>query len=110
MSSMSLCPSLPRYTVELVAGAGVFISNMSLCSSLPQDIELVAAVFVSSISLCPSLFQDIELVAGAGVFVSNMSLVVQKVTRAHGGNYTCEATNVKGTSSSPPLHLDVKCK
>ncbi|XP_069161281.1 uncharacterized protein [Procambarus clarkii] len=49
-----------------------------------------------------------ELVAGAGVFVSNMSLVIQKVTRSFGGDYTCEATNVKGTSSSPPLHLDVK--
>ncbi|XP_050722018.1 uncharacterized protein LOC127001493 isoform X3 [Eriocheir sinensis] len=50
----------------------------------------------------------VELVAGAGVFVSNMSLVVQRVTRARGGDYTCEATNARATSSSPPLHLDVK--
>ncbi|XP_042232881.1 uncharacterized protein LOC121873411 [Homarus americanus] len=50
----------------------------------------------------------VELLAGAGVFVSNMSLVVQRVTRGHGGDYTCEASNIKDTSSSPPLHLDVK--
>ncbi|KAG7162885.1 Synaptogenesis protein syg-1-like, partial [Homarus americanus] len=37
-----------------------------------------------------------------------MSLVVQRVTRGHGGDYTCEASNIKDTSSSPPLHLDVK--
>lgn len=50
----------------------------------------------------------VELVAGAGVFVSNMSLVVQRVTRSRGGDYTCEATNARATASSPPLHLDVK--
>ncbi|XP_071533705.1 uncharacterized protein [Panulirus ornatus] len=70
--------------------------------------------FECSVKAKPAIFKvawkhnDIELLAGDGVFVSNMSLVVQRVTRAHGGNYTCEATNIKGTSSSPPLHLDVK--
>ncbi|CAL4103458.1 unnamed protein product, partial [Meganyctiphanes norvegica] len=49
-----------------------------------------------------------DLVAGNGIFVSNMSLVVQQVTRSNGGAYTCVATNARGTSSSPPLHLDVK--
>ncbi|XP_068204993.1 neural cell adhesion molecule 1-like isoform X2 [Palaemon carinicauda] len=44
----------------------------------------------------------------SGLILSNVSLVVQGVTRAHGGNYTCHATNVRGTSSSKPLHLDVK--
>ncbi|XP_068206330.1 uncharacterized protein [Palaemon carinicauda] len=37
-----------------------------------------------------------------------MSLVVQGVTRSHGGNYTCHATNVRKTSASAPMHLDVK--
>ncbi|XP_064104739.1 uncharacterized protein LOC135214400 isoform X2 [Macrobrachium nipponense] len=50
------------------------------------------------------------LVSGSSeqVLVSNMSLVVQGVTRAHAGNYTCHATNVRNTSSSAPLRLDVK--
>ncbi|XP_069952853.1 uncharacterized protein [Cherax quadricarinatus] len=70
--------------------------------------------FECSVQAKPSSVQvawkhnGVELVAGAGVFLSNMSLVVQRVTRAHGGDYTCEATNIKATSSSPPLHLDVK--
>ncbi|XP_068209109.1 uncharacterized protein [Palaemon carinicauda] len=42
------------------------------------------------------------------VLVANMSLVVQGVTRDHAGNYTCHATNVRNTSSSAPLRLDVK--
>ncbi|XP_066961613.1 uncharacterized protein [Macrobrachium rosenbergii] len=50
----------------------------------------------------------VELVEGSGIILSNMSLVVQGVTRSHGGNYTCHATNVRNTSASPPLHLDVK--
>ncbi|XP_064091151.1 protein turtle-like isoform X3 [Macrobrachium nipponense] len=45
---------------------------------------------------------------GPGLILSNVSLVVQGVTRARGGNYTCHATNVRGTSVSRPLHLDVK--
>ncbi|KAK7081497.1 hypothetical protein SK128_025442, partial [Halocaridina rubra] len=49
-----------------------------------------------------------QLEAGSGIFVSNMSLVVQRVTREHGGDYTCHATNSKGTSASLPLLLDVK--
>ncbi|XP_068238624.1 uncharacterized protein [Palaemon carinicauda] len=50
----------------------------------------------------------VELVEGSGIILSNMSLVVQGVTRSHGGQYTCHATNVRNTSASPPLHLDVK--
>ncbi|XP_069978988.1 uncharacterized protein [Penaeus vannamei] len=70
--------------------------------------------FECTVKAKPSIFKvewkhnGVKLETGVGVFVSNMSLVVQRVTRAHGGEYTCEATNVKGTSSSPPLHLDVK--
>ncbi|XP_042870627.1 uncharacterized protein LOC122252301 isoform X2 [Penaeus japonicus] len=70
--------------------------------------------FECTVKAKPSIFKvewkhnGVKLETGVGVFVSNMSLVVQRVTRAHGGDYTCEATNVKGTSSSPPLHLDVK--
>ncbi|XP_064078171.1 LOW QUALITY PROTEIN: uncharacterized protein LOC135195701 [Macrobrachium nipponense] len=45
---------------------------------------------------------------GDGVFISNMSLVIQRVTRAHAGEYSCEATNIKSTTTSPPINLDVK--
>ncbi|XP_076031364.1 uncharacterized protein LOC143019535 isoform X2 [Oratosquilla oratoria] len=48
------------------------------------------------------------LETGNGVFISNMSLVVQKVSRDHGGSYTCEATNPEGTGTSDALYLDVK--
>ncbi|KAK4308283.1 hypothetical protein Pmani_020036 [Petrolisthes manimaculis] len=37
-----------------------------------------------------------------------MSLVVQGVTRARGGTYTCTATNIRAAVSSNPLTLDVK--
>ncbi|XP_060522794.1 nephrin-like [Cylas formicarius] len=46
--------------------------------------------------------------ASAGIIVSNQTLVLQGVSRASSGKYSCEATNKEGTSSSPPFHLRVK--
>ncbi|XP_042213244.1 nephrin-like isoform X2 [Homarus americanus] len=43
-----------------------------------------------------------------GVLVTNRSLVVQEVTRSHAGHYTCQASNVEGDSSSPPISLAVQ--
>ena len=50
------------------------------------------------------------LQGGPGLLVSGALLVVQRVTRAHGGNYSCEASNDGGTTVSHPLTLDVKCE
>lgn len=44
------------------------------------------------------------------MFVSNQSLVLQKVTRMEAGSYTCVGSNQEGDGESPPLYLDVKCK
>ncbi|XP_050712530.1 hemicentin-1-like [Eriocheir sinensis] len=43
-----------------------------------------------------------------GVIQSNQSLVLQGVTRASTGDYTCTATNTQGSDASKPLHLAVK--
>lgn len=83
-----------------------------LVSVISRSFSLLLLLALSSLASLTSIrdMQGVELLAGAGVFVSNMSLVVQRVTRARGGDYTCEATNARATSSSPPLHLDVKCE
>ncbi|XP_037780317.1 nephrin-like [Penaeus monodon] len=44
----------------------------------------------------------------AGVIVSNMSLVLQRVGRYSSGAYTCRATNSEGKGVSRPIVLDVK--
>ncbi|KAK7078205.1 hypothetical protein SK128_007804, partial [Halocaridina rubra] len=49
-----------------------------------------------------------ELLSGNGILVSNMTLVLQQVTRANAGMYICHSTNTEGTAASPPLLLDVK--
>nr|XP_053631043.1 nephrin-like [Cherax quadricarinatus] len=49
-----------------------------------------------------------QLESSAGVLVSNMTLVLQKVARSNAGTYTCHATNTEGSTASPPLTLDVK--
>ena len=42
--------------------------------------------------------------------MSDQSLVLQSVTRATGGAYTCMATNVEGKSNSNAVQLVVRCK
>ncbi|XP_066940525.1 contactin-4-like [Macrobrachium rosenbergii] len=49
-----------------------------------------------------------ELKSKNGILVSKMTLVLQHVSRANAGTYTCLATNSEGTGSSNPLQLDVK--
>ncbi|XP_049877452.1 hemicentin-1-like [Pectinophora gossypiella] len=44
----------------------------------------------------------------AGVIVSTKSLVLQKVTRDHGGDYSCRATNSLGETPSQSTHLSIQ--
>ncbi|CAG0879941.1 unnamed protein product [Cyprideis torosa] len=44
----------------------------------------------------------------SGVILSNQSLVLQKISRASAGNYTCVGTNAEGKGESPPVDLRVK--
>ena len=42
--------------------------------------------------------------------VLNRSLVLQKVTRAGSGSYSCAASNTEGDGVSDPVSLQVQCK
>ncbi|KAL4709843.1 hypothetical protein ACJJTC_000330 [Scirpophaga incertulas] len=44
----------------------------------------------------------------SGVIVSTKSLVLQKVTRDHGGEYSCRATNALGETASQTTHLSIQ--
>ena len=45
-----------------------------------------------------------------GVFLSNRTLVIQRVRRVHAGEFVCTARNVEGERESNAVKLDVKCK
>ncbi|CAH2257057.1 jg11929 [Pararge aegeria aegeria] len=44
----------------------------------------------------------------SGVIVSTKSLVLQKVTRDHSGDYSCRATNSLGETASQATHLRIQ--
>ena len=46
---------------------------------------------------------------GSGIIISNQSLVVQRVTRADSGRYTCHVFNSEGEGISEEVSLAVKC-
>lgn len=51
------------------------------------------------------LQQDIK----GGIIISNQTLVLQKVTRAHSGSYRCHALNREGEGVAvPPINLTVR--
>lgn len=45
-----------------------------------------------------------------GVIISNHSLVLQGVSRATAGNYSCVGYNAEGDGISPAFKLNVLCK
>ena len=45
-----------------------------------------------------------------GVLISGSSLVLQSVTRAQAGAYTCVASNLEGDTESNSLEIQIKCE
>ena len=50
--------------------------------------------------------QDVD----QGVILSNLTLVLQRVTRETRGGYTCRATNSEGSVTSNVLQLNIQCE
>ncbi|KAF2364043.1 Immunoglobulin [Trinorchestia longiramus] len=85
-------------------------------AAITLDVLCVDVFFVCSVNANPPpykvtwyhedtpLSQDKE----GGVLVSETTLVLQQVSRAATGRYTCRASNVEGDTSSSPVHVSIR--
>lgn len=56
------------------------------------------------------LFSILRFDTHTGVIISGEALFIRPVNKRHLGNYSCEASNVQGTSASQVIRLSVRCK
>ena len=72
-------------------------------SDVPSPIPIYFFIFIFQNK---TVDQNIE----QGVLISGSSLVLQSVTRAQAGNYTCVASNLEGDAESNTLEIAIKCE
>lgn len=92
--------------------------SVSVGTSKSYILEGDAIYFECNINANPSVtevgwrFNDNPLYADitAGIKVQNSSLLIDKITKLHSGNYSCIAANAEGESMSEIVAIDVQCK
>lgn len=92
--------------------------TLSLGAKIPENIREGSDVYFECASKSnPPLSEVVWLFEGkpltndpvSGVLVTNQSLVMQRVSREHRGNYQCAASNPEGISASNKVFLNVHC-
>ncbi|KAF2360444.1 CD80-like immunoglobulin C2-set [Trinorchestia longiramus] len=94
-------------TAHLTPGRSVSLSDVQEGDDVYFECEVSASPPVSSVRW-QKQDKDLHHSAVKGIILSNRSLVLQRVSSSNSGNYTCLATNSRGTGVSNTLQLIVK--
>ncbi|KAF2357101.1 CD80-like immunoglobulin C2-set [Trinorchestia longiramus] len=94
-------------TVHLTPGRSVSLSDVREGDDVYFECTVSARPPVSSIRW-QRQGEDFRHSTSKGIILSNRSLVLQRVSKTNSGNYTCSATNSRGTGVSNTLQLIVK--
>ncbi|KAF2356437.1 Immunoglobulin-like domain, partial [Trinorchestia longiramus] len=92
--------------VELKLGSNLSPDNIRQGGDVYFDCQTTANPAVQKITWFKEN-KEVWQRSDAGVLVNGNNLVLQRVQRAHGGNYSCKATNAVATTQSNPVTLSV---
>lgn len=104
-SKSKVSPLLPiaEYTIYIHLSVNVFFCVVT---------EKHSPFTITSANTTVLLLQGVEMHqnVSAGIILTDQSLVLQSVTRASAGDYTCLAANTEGKGTSNPVTLRIRCK